>query len=506
MSTKINTIQDTVFSEFNIKIDETINSCNIDITESKKNCEEGIVPVAKEQFESFIRDIRKKVILKFKYVKIWLGTYVRSTITQEIKTSGIYKLHEAKKAITAITAEKQKLLEEQQNIFKNDYPLTDFEKYSLYGHPEFEQSKNLKFRNKETQDNSVPKREISPKIELTYQKYKSNKKRSLIMGLIISAICAAIDFSIIYTLFLSANYSANLALIIAIISAATLDAPPYVLGYIWTKNDDDKSLLELRDIVNTPEAKRKIKGNKILLVTMLVVIIFAFIAYLIVRVLSFLGGGDFNIAFHNILEKDWGNVKNIVFNGADFISTIVPFATSVVALAVGKMLYTFKTDYIKESIIIINKEIDEKIKKCNDKIIDYEKQISDLEDNLASLKIEIWTFYCGKEPFPTDDQTFRMNISIAFQKLNLSLCEQTYSNCCKIIRNQAMTMLKTVNKTLTEYASDQQSIMEMSLSDDEKKYLDEFWVIENNVPQHNSIPSDLNLIINTVNNLIDNMK
>lgn len=65
-------------------------------------------------YESFIRNIRKKAIFQFNGVKAWLGTHVLGTIIQQVRTSGIYKLHEAKETITAVEAEKQKALEKER--------------------------------------------------------------------------------------------------------------------------------------------------------------------------------------------------------------------------------------------------------------------------------------------------------------------------------------------------------------------------------------------------------
>lgn len=504
MSTRIETIHDDIVSALNIKIDEALTSFNSIIAENKKDCDDGNVPNGGLVYESYIRSIRKKALSQFNGIKTWLGTHVLSTIIQQVRTSGVYKLHEAKEAITAAKAEKQKTLEERQRIFENDDALSDFEKYSLYGHPEFEQSTRWKFWNRRTQNVSAPTREVSPDVELAYQKYLSKAKRSLIYGLIVTAVCIAIDFSMIYALFLSANYSTELAMIIAVISAAMLDAPPYVLGYVWTKNDDDRSLLELQGNANTPEAKRKIKGNKILLTTMLIVIIFAFVAYLSVRIFSFLGGGNFDLAFHTILEMDWSKIKNVEFSGADFLSTIVPFATSVVALAVGKILYALRTDYIKETITIIKKEINKKIKVCDDIIVDCEKQIADIEDSIVSLKKEIWTFYFGKTPYPPDDESFRLDVSIAFQKLNLSLYKQTYSDCCLLLRNQAISLLRTVNDHFAQYAADQPRIIAMSLSQDEEELLDNLWVIPTSgATQHQTTQSHLTSIDNIVNELLN---
>lgn len=507
MRTQTDTIHDDIVSALNIKIDEALDSFDGIIAEKRKDCESGNVPNSGFVYESFIRNIREKALSQLNGVKTWLGTHVLSTIIQQVRTSGVYKLHELKEDITAAEAEKQKALEEKQRILENDYALSDFEKYSLFGHPEFEPSRKRNVGKKRTQDTFVPTKAVNPNVELVYRKYIWKRKRGIVIGLIVTAICAAIDYGMIYTLFLSANYTDIMAMMIAIISAAMLDAPPYVFGYIWTKSDDDRSLLELQGNTNTSEGKRKTKGNKILLIIMSVVILIAFLVYLAVRILSFLGGGDFNLAFHAIFEWNWSEVKNVDFSGADFFSTIVPIATSVVALAVGRTLYAMKTDYIKESIIAINNEINDRIRVCEEKIVDCEKQIKDLGDIVITLKKEIWTFYSGRKPFPADDESFRTEVSLVFQKMNLSLYKQTYSDCCLLLRNQALSLLRTVNDQMAQYAADQTKIITMELSENEKECLDDFWVVSTmGTSQHPITQSHLNSIENVVKEILNNLK
>lgn len=504
MSTQIDTVHDDITSALNAKIEEAFNSFDSAIAGNLKNCAEGGVPNSGPAYDAFIRSIRKKALTELNGVKAWIGAHIRSAIIQEVRTSGIYKLHEIKDAITTAEAEKQKAAAEKDRIIKTSGMLSDYEKHSLYGHPEVGPSKRAARASLHVKDNSSTREPISPNIDAVYQKYASKKKKSIIIGLIVTAVCVIIDFSMIYALFLAANYPPVLAITIAVFSAAMLDAPPYVLGYTWTKSEDDSSLLELQSSAESPEADRRSRGNRIILRAMLIVIILAFIAYLAVRVLSFLGGGDFNLALHAIFERDWSQIKNVEFSGADFLSTIVPFSTSVVALAVGKLLYSMKTDYIKESIVVIKDEINARIKACEEKIIDCEKQIKDLKDDMVTLKEEIWTFYLGRKSFPVDDNSFRREISLAFQKLNLPLYEQTYADCCLLLRNQANVLLSSVNDQLAQYAADQSRVIAMGLSEDEEQCLDDFWVIPTDGKSQRPITqSHLESIKNTVNEIVN---
>ena len=506
MPTQMDTIHEAIISELNVKIEEALNSFDCVIIEKRKECEAGTVPNSGVAYDSFIRSIRKKALTQLNGVKAWIGAHFRSTIIQQVRTSGFYKLHEISDEITAVEAEKQKATDEKQRIATNRTSLSDYEKYSLYGHPEYKPSLRANWGNKQLKTVSSAAKKISPNVEQVYQKYVSKKRQSLISGLIVTAICIVIDFSMIYALFLSANYSPIAAITVAVISAAMLDAPPYAFGYLWTKSEDDSDLFELQGNTETPEVRRKRRGNKILLFLIFLVIIFAFIAYLAVRVLSFLGGGDFSLAFHAVIEKNWSAIESVEFSGADFLSTIVPFSTSVVALAVGKMLYPFKTDYIKESVVVIKDEMSKNIKLCMEKIVDCDKQIRDLKASLATLKEEIWTFYLGSKPVPNSDKDFKRKVSRAFQKLNLKQYKQTYSDSCLLLRHQATVLLGSVNDQLAQYSSDPLRVVNMNLSKDEKQCLDDFWVITTSgVAQRPITQSHLSSIKNTIDEILDTL-
>lgn len=503
MPIQINTVHNDITSAFNAKIKETLDSFDITIADKQRECERGSIPNSGSSYDAFIRNIRRKALTELNGVKAWIGAYIPNAIIQEIKTSGIYKLHEIKEKITIEEAKKEKAEVEKEDVIKISKALSDYEKFTLYGHPEFEPSAREHAGNKHVKNTDLMRERISPDIDTVYQKYASRRARSLMVGLIVTLACAFIDFSMIYPLFLSANYPSKQAIGIAIISAAILDGPPYVLGYTWTKSEDDSSLLELKGMACSPEADRKKRGNRILLYAMLIVILLVFIAYLAVRVFSFLGGGDFNLAFHAVVERDWEKIKNVEFSGADFLSTIVPFSTSVVALAVGKLLYSMRTDYVKDSIVVIKDGINEKIKTCERTIIDCQKEIKNLEGYVKTLKAGIWTFYLGRKPFPVnDDSSFGLEVSLAFQKLNLPLYGQTYSNCCLLLRNQANVLLSSVNDQLAQYAADQTRVIAMELSANEKQCLDDFWVISTSWEDQRPITqSHLESIKNTVNNV-----
>lgn len=503
MPTRIDTVHDKIVSELNIKINETLNTFDNVIAEKQKECEEGNVPNDGAPCESFIRNVRKKALSQFNGIKTWLATHILSTIIQQERTSGVYKLLETKEKITAAEAEKQKALEDRKRILENNNAMSDFEKYSLYGHPEVD----IPTKSSSNRQNTLAQtKKTYPNIELAYRKYISKKKRSFILGLLVTIFCMAIDYKMIYDLFLSANSTFTSAMLSAVIIAAMLDAPPYVLGYVWTKNNDDRSLFELQGNADTSGAKRKIRGNKILLFIMSIVILLGFILYLLVRLLSFFGGGNINLAIHAILKIDFSEINTVTFSGADLLSSFVPLSTSVMALTVGRALYSMKTDYIKESIVVIKNEINEKIKICDEKIIEKEKQIKDLEETMVTLKKEIWVFYFGREPFPPDEESFRLEVSLAFQKLNLSLYRQTYSDCCQLLRDQAIALLGTVNDQLARYATDQPSIIAMSLSSDEERCLDDFWVIPTHgATQHQTTQSHLTSIENIVNELLSKL-
>ena len=106
-----------------------------------------------------------------------------------------------------------------------------------------------------------------------------------------------------------------------------------------------------------------------------------------------------------------------------------------------------------------------------------------------------------------DDESFRTEVSLAFQKLNLSLYKQTYSDCCLFIRNQAIALLGTINEQLAQYAADQPRIIAMQFSKEEEEWLDDFWVIPiHGEAQHQVTRSHLDSIDGVVNEILDRLK
>ncbi|MCL2164889.1 MAG: hypothetical protein FWH55_10985 [Oscillospiraceae bacterium] len=515
MPTQLSTIHNDVVSTAIQKIDATSEEVEGIISKSVEGLVNGRIPSAGKAYEDHVRNIRRNALVRYSSTKAWLCTHILGTVIQQIRTSGLYRLHETIEAVNATDATRTKAIDERARIYNDEEPLADFEKFVLFGEPEFDSLKEnilvrtlkrLKRKNNEPSNNNAAatSKQKSSAITQTYEKYSSKKNMSLLAGIIVTFLCAAADFSIIYAVFQSANLGIGLSAVTAIISAAVLDAPLYVLGYLWTKRDDSRRLWKLRNESNDSGAANEMKRYSITIKALFSVILLIFIAYLVLRILLFLGGGNFNLALHTILDGEF-KFTSTDFNAADLLSTFVPLGTSAVAFAVGMLLFSSHTDLVKNTITIIKKELKERIKKCDETIVDCDEKQKNLREEIPALKREIWTFYLGNKSFPLDDVTFREQVSISFQKLNLSLYVQTYTTCSLLLRDKAVAMLQNINSSLAPYAADQAAIASMQISADEESVLDDFWVksVGGSVkPQHTATINDIKLIEDQVTQLM----
>ena len=513
MPTQLSTIHEEAVSATSSKIETTSKEVVIAIGESIAELKNGRIPSAGKAYEDHVRGLRRTALVRFSSIKSWLGPYISSNIIQQIRTSGLYKLHEIIEAVNATEAKRTKVVEERARIFNDDVPLADYEKFVLYGEPEFvKEEKNILariFKRKSKVNNTdnvspAPTQNTSAIVQ-TYEKHKRKKTMSSLAGIIVTALCAAADFSIIFAVFQSANLGVALSIATAIISAAVLDAPPYVLGYLWTQRDDSKRFWELRNEPNDPGATNEMKRYNITITVLLIVILLIFISYLMLRIILFFGGGNFDLAFHSILDGNF-RFEGTTFNGADLLSTFVPIGTSVVAFAIGMLLFSSHTDYVKNAITIIKKELNDRIKRCEETIVDCDEKHKNLNAEIPALKREIWTFYMGPtKAFPPDDVTFREQVSVSFQKLNLALYKQTYTACSLLLRDHAVAMLQNINYKLTPYAADQATVVSMLISTEENTFLDDFWVKSSGGAtslQHEITANDLQAIEKHVKQLL----
>jgi hypothetical protein len=134
-------------------------------------------------------------------------------------------------------------------------------------------------------------------------------------------------------------------------------------------------------------------------------------------------------------------------------------------------------EYIKDAIIVIDKEQKDSIKACDEEVIDCDQEKTILEADLDSLRREIWVQYTGnKTRYPDDDSVFKETVFLAYQKLNLTQYIKTYETCCRLLRENALQMLGTINSGLAQYAASSDNVISMEINTAEQTMLDGFWV------------------------------
>lgn len=475
MCTEFNNIQHNIVVSVSNSINETVTIIEREVEAVADAVENHKNPNGKP-FIQQIRGLRRKALLLFGTVKTEILTIVSSSVIQEARASGFFTMQEDINKIHEANAKKAKAIEGKQRIFKETQSLNDYDKFKQFDEKEHEV------------------------LEKTENKYKKRSLITNVSGIVVALLCTFADILMIYPLFELANYKPSLAAFNAVIIALILDAPPYVLGKLVSKRIDTAHLWELKNENNTKAFERKMRNFHNIIGVVCVATVIMLLFYIVFRILSFLGGGDFNAAFSMILAGNFHfeTIKEINFNGADFVTIIGPLATSAVSYAMGMYLSVSFAEYVKDANIVINEELKKRIKNCEETIVECDKDVKIYLENLDSLKREIWAQYIGtKKPFPTDGGEFKQEVSIAYQKLNLTQYTNTYEACCRDLRNFAVAMLDEINNKLAQYAQNSADVLSINVDSAERDMLDDFWALSNtnsNITQHAQTNKDINFI------------
>jgi hypothetical protein len=417
-------------------------------------------------FETFVRDARRKLLLDLVAIKDSLLEPILNDIQ---KRTDVDELNKLKTMCGEMHDEERCIKSNQNEISKlNDIkPKNEHEKFLHYMHQEKE---------------SFVSEDYNEHIR------KNHMRRAFGLGVVL--LCALVDFFMLYTMFTLGNLGMRDSLMSAFIFAVVLDAPAYTLGWITTRRQEFEELTEITNetIQNESDSsnegqntkteetpKKKMRLFKVASLSLGVLLVIVLLAYIFVRVITFLGAGDFEQAFRSIFSGDF-NIAQQPVNAADLLSSIVPLATSVVSLVVGLFLYSSFADFLKESAIKIDKDMSDKIKN-------YEMDINNIKENLIILKEEynkekqkIWGFYIPHHDCVEDEVVYSGMISNAIiGTLMLDKYLETYRNCAKQIRAVAEKSLIIIKDSVVEQASDQNEIRKMMPSDDEISLLDKIW-------------------------------
>lgn len=459
-----------------------------DINDVIEDLTGGRVPSAGQACINHIRSVRANVLKHYQPIKTEIFNNISDAIISENKTHVLTTLQELTEKINEQDANIAKAQEDKRRIIHDIESLSDYQMFMLYG---------------ESDEQGVRKeskiRTIDDVIQ-TQKKYIFKRNWGFIIGTVIAILCAGMDYSIIYSVFLSSNLSLGVAILTAIISAAILDLPPYILGIVWTKRDDVRRTWELRNEGNEIGKEIELRKYKITIMLLFLAILLIFGAYMLLRIFLFLGGGDFNLALHLLIKKDF-EFENIIFNSSDLISTFVPVGTSVMAFAIGMLTSTSYTDYIKKTVLVIKNGLQEHVNNLDKTIVECNEKRKNLIGELEISKQESWTYYFGNALFPKEDVVFRQKISNAYQQLNLQVYRQTYKECSILLRHGAERALEQINAVLVKYVANQGDITSMTLSKTEENILDEFWVVSDNNFQRKTTSNHIKAIEDLISEL-----
>lgn len=352
MCTEFNNIQHNIVVSVSNSINETVTIIEREVEAVADAVENHKNPNGKP-FIQQIRGLRRKALLLFGTVKTEILTIVSSSVIQEARASGFFTMQEDINKIHEANAKKAKAIEGKQRIFKETQSLNDYDKFKQFDEKEHEV------------------------LEKTENKYKKRSLITNVSGIVVALLCTFADILMIYPLFELANYKPSLAAFNAVIIALILDAPPYVLGKLVSKRIDTAHLWELKNENNTKAFERKMRNFHNIIGVVCVATVIMLLFYIVFRILSFLGGGDFNAAFSMILAGNFHfeTIKEINFNGADFVTIIGPLATSAVSYAMGMYLSVSFAEYVKDANIVINEELKKRIKNCEETIVECDKDV-----------------------------------------------------------------------------------------------------------------------------------
>lgn len=445
---------------------------------------------------SFVAGVRGNALERYRYIKADIYQTVIGTLICEGEIHGLRTLQELAEKRTALEGERWEAGADKTQVEKNFENLCDYDKFMLYGESDEKRTHEDHKKNASIKSGND--------VRQAQETYLRRRNFGYALGVITTILFAAMDFSIIYSVFLTSNMGFESAFLSAFIAAVALDAPPYILGVVWTAKGDQQQLKELQGGLNSNAAKIELRRFNVVIAVLCVVISLFFASYLLVRVFLFLGGGDFDLALHFLVNREF-HFENVSFSSADFISTFVPFVTSAMTFALGLLTSTSYTKYVKKMIVIINNDLQSQIKQYEQKVIEKDGEIRDLDSEINTKKREIWTWYFHDLPFPDDDYVFQQEVATKFQELSLKRYVGTYKTCCCLLREAAEAALPRINQDLAPYVAAimQQTLNTMPISGKENDTLDEFWVKGDEISQRETTAAQINEIKTMVQKLVE---
>lgn len=481
----------TLAEKVNEQLTDADAKINIDIQKAQKDFDDGKILKGGPGCITYFRLLRNKALGYYQPIKQEIYQCILNGLTHENNTHGLNSLQTLSEEINAQEAKKQKTNQDKARK-KSELKLSIYDKFVLYG--------DLNTTRK-SQTNDYRNDPVRSVVFQAQKDYEAKKRSDTMWGIAFSLIFAGMDFNIIYNVFLSSNMALSGALVSAFLSAVMLDIPPYVLGNLVQRWNDRKRFWLLRGKHTGKSAEVDLKPYVIGSRLLVAAIVLFFLMYLALRVILFFGGGDFDLALHFLLNREF-NFAAVEFNSSDFISMLFPIVTSAVAFVVGLMKYTPYVEHIEKTVKNIDKALNAQIDDYSSAIVEYDKEKSNLALRLDREKQQIWAFYFKAKPLPKNDEEFIEKVSTAFQQLALTQCTEDYRIQCTKLRESAEGSLKHINTELAPYVTAPMEISTMALSFEEQATLDSFWVTGEGCVQVEETKRHIKNIENTIRKLV----
>ncbi len=251
-------------------------------------------------------------------------------------------------------------------------------------------------------------------------------------GIAATIVCMSIDVYVLYVMFLSGNLTNKAAWSNAFLGAFMLDALPFMFGHC---------LAHILDKAEERNKKRRYKVGAFLSGFFMLLVM---VVYISIRILIFLGGGDFNVGIQMFLgSMEWGS-SNDNINAPDAFSTIVPIVTSVASAVLGLIFYVSKECYYKQML-----EETEKLKADND------AKIGKLQNDLKAELTNAWTKLMPNQSLPDIKEYDQIMVQLknSYKKRQSKLYKDIYEKNVKIIYIETQKAVNRASSIVSEYTA-----------------------------------------------------
>lgn len=400
---------------------------------------------------------------------------IKEAINDEV-VQPLKDLDKLENEINKLTPEKNRYegaAERYEELKKDDTP-----NYTLYLNYYDDTKKKRRSTESSKKAESNPfEEELRDYAKKESQKIAGKKRNSIIACIIVSVICMILDAWTLYPPIQLSNLGdVSLMIMMCIVLVVCIDAPPTILGIFSSHISNLECIVQLKQSINGDDSgeQKEIKKYTRLFHIGFAFTIFMFLLYFLARLIIFIGGGDFNIGMQNLVALKFFN-SDVTFSFVDLISTLPPLITSLMAYMLSSIIIKNESKFINEFAVKIRGKINIILTQCKNKIADIESTVETNKNKKQQKKTEIWTKHCGIQPMPVDFDKFITKVILAAQKDAITLYRGRYENFCRRAREETIREMSDLTATLSPYSDNPKEIINMDITEQEKKTLDSIW-------------------------------